>query len=510
MRAVRQLAVRGDDTAMNFPLQIDRTAPVPLQDQLFEQLRQLILTGRLKPNTRIIATRFLAEHAGVSRRTVLFAYERLIAEGYLETRPAIGTFVSTSLPDGAKPPLNCFSPLDDIPRQSELFPPAFEWERAKPAIAETMPEQLSAMLPGDSLSSKVWLRCMRDVLDTYPEIYAHAVPTAGVESLRRGVADYLASTRGILASPDQIIVVSGRRHACSLVAHLFQRQGDRVIVERPSNPAIDAFFRTRGDVVGVPVDEHGIQVDQLPSGQATLIYVTPTRQDPLGASMPPSRRARLIEWARGAGAYIIEDDCDSELRYQGVAHSPIITLDPYGLVFYIGSFASVLGDGLSLGYLVAPPEYVAPLIRIKSLGGEGGQGFEQSVVAHLLASGEYDHQLRRIRKNYLDRRDVLVSALKYHFGAVDLMGTVTGTRLTWVLPPDFPDALTVSAMAQSIGLHVRAVADPLFSDCPFNNRAAIVEFGATSAERLREGVAMWARALKPLAHNTPGMNPRCA
>lgn len=482
---------------MNFPLQLDRSAPIPLQDQLFEQLRQLILTGRLKPNTRIIATRFLAEHAGVSRRTVLFAYERLIAEGYLETRPAIGTFVSTSLPDdGAKPAASISSPLDNIPRQSELFPPQVDLE--KTTRADILSASLLREMPpvGDALPSKVWLRRMRDVLDTDPEIFVRPTPSAGIEPLRRGVVDYLASTRGILASPEQVIIVSGRRHACSLVAHLFQRRGDRVVIEQPSNPAVAAFFGMRGEVIGVPVDEHGLMPDQLPPGQTALAYVTPTRHDPLGASLPPSRRATLIEWARGAGAYVIEDDCDSELRYQGVAHPPLITLDPYGLVFYVGSFASVLGEGLGLGYLVVPPEFSASLIAIKAMGGEGGSGFEQAVVANLLASGEYDHQLRRLRKNYLERRDSLIGALKLHFGAVDLMGTVTGTRLTWILPQDFPDASTVATAAEYSGLRVHAVVDPTLSAASFIRDAVIIDYAATPADRLREGVGIWSRALK--------------
>jgi GntR family transcriptional regulator/MocR family aminotransferase len=487
---------------MNLPLQLDRSAQIPLQDQLFEQLRQLIVTGRLKPNTRLIATRFLAEQVGVSRRTVLFAYERLISEGYLETRPAIGTFVSPTLPDGVRPAATA-NGVKDESRHAALYPSTMQWSRdphaAEPPVRFDFGS--SSADPVHALPAKVWLRRMRDVLDADPALYARPAPAAGVDALRRVIADYLAATRGILATPEQVVIVAGRRHACSLVAHLFLRRSSRVVIEAPCDAAVADFFRIRSDeVIPVAVDDYGLDVDLLPSGPAALAYVTPARQDPLGGTMPPSRRTALIEWARAAGAYVIEDDRDGELRYQGVAHPPLAAVDPYGLVFHSGTFANTLGDGLGIGYLLAPPEFSASLAAIKTMGMENGQSFEQVVVASLIAGGEYDHHLRRLRKTYLERRDCLMAALKTGFGDVELMGTSAGTRLTWLLREEFPRASQIVEAAAKFGVRLTGVTDPVWQGNPYYESALVLNYAALAPDKLREGVSLLARAIKTIRY----------
>jgi GntR family transcriptional regulator/MocR family aminotransferase len=481
---------------MNLPLQLDRAAAVPLQDQLFEQLRQLILTGRLKPNTRVIATRFLAEQVGVSRRTVLFAYERLISEGYLEARPAIGTFVSAIPPKQNRPDVVA-NALADMPRQALLYPPKHSGTVSPRVRAPDGVIDFSAAQPdsGPFLAPKVWLRWMREVID--PDLFLKPEPGVGANSVRQIIANYVGATRGILAAPEQIVVVTGRRHACNVVAQLFQQQGDAVVLEVPGEESIAELFRSRqAAVVGVPVDESGLQTDLLPSGPIAMAYVTPTRQNPLGGVMPQTRRTALIAWAREAGAYLLEDDSDCDLRYQGVAQPPLATLDPYGLVFYLGSFSKTLGAGLSLGFLVVPPEFVEPIQAVKSLAAEEGQWFEQMVLSHLLASGEYDHHLRRLRKFYLERRDSVIAGLRAHFGEVHLLGTESGTQLTWILPDHITSAATACAAARSHGVAIDAVTDPVTKDCPFHDRALIFSYAALGPDAIRQGLSRLAEALR--------------
>lgn len=486
-------------TTMNLPLQLDRAAAIPLHDQLFEQLRQLILTGRLKPNSRIIATRFLAEQAGVSRRTVLFAYERLIAEGYLETRPAIGTFVSPTPPDQSKPASSGHS-APDLPRQAALYPTDFHYEVAPQSqpvqgIIDFAPSRLDTC---QLLSPKTWLRELREVLQSEEACFAKPVPAAGVDLLRQVIADHLAATRGILAAPEQVVIVSGRLHACSLVAHLFQNRGDRVVVETPGDERIASFFRTRNaDVAGVPVDDYGLDLTGLPRAPVSLAYVTPARQNPIGGTLPQSRRAPLIEWARNAGAYLIEDDGDSDLRYQGAAPPPLATTDPYGLVFYLGSFAKRLGAGFSLAYLVVPAEFSEAIISVKSIGAESGQWLEQTVLANLLANGEYDHHLRRLRKVYLERRDALIAAMSDHFPGAKLIGTESGTQLTWLLPEHFPRASEVRKAARAAGINIVCPAGTA-PGTTFHERAVILGYAAHAPEVVQQGIALFAKALARL------------
>jgi GntR family transcriptional regulator/MocR family aminotransferase len=481
---------------MNLPLQLDRRAPIPLQDQLFEQLRQLILTGKLKPNSRVIATRFLAEQTGVSRTTVLLAYERLISEGYLETRPAIGTFVCSTPPGDPKRASAQDADLD-IRRQAAVHPAAFQVSALPSVNRESLfdfsPSRFDA---SHLLPPKVWLRSMRNVFERDPDGLAKPQPDAGLRVLREVIVDYLASTRGIMTSPDRLIIVGGRRQACSLAAHLFQRRSDRVVVEAPGDDSIADFFKARGaNLVHVPVDEHGMDTGHLPKGPVSLAYVTPVRQNPLGGTMTQARRTALIEWAREAGAYLIEDDSDSELRYHGTTPQPLTTLDPYGLVMYAGSFAKTLGAGLGLGYLVVPPQFVNAIVDIKSMSGDWCPWLEQMVVADLLTGGEYEHHLRRVRKIYLERRDALIHALRMHFGDVHLIGTEIGTQLTWLLPDRLASAQVVCDLARARGVHIEGVVGEAAKSGRFYDRALILGYAAMTPEQLRQGVAAFAEAL---------------
>jgi len=477
---------------MNLPLQLDRSAAVPLQDQLFEQLRQLILTGRLKPNTRVIATRFLAEQVGVSRRTVLFAYERLISEGYLEARPAVGTFVSAVPPKQSKPeaPRNVVA---DAPRQSTLHPPKVTGSLPIEPRSGNGVLDFRAVQPGTLLAPKLWTRWLREITDS--EMTSETA--AANQTLRQVIANYVGATRGILASPEQIVIVAGPHHACTLVAGLFQHRGERVVLESPGDDHIAALFRARqAVVVGVAVDTLGLQTDLLPQGPVALAYVTPARQNPVGGVMPQTRRVDLIGWARRAGAYLLEDDSDGDLRYHGVAPPPLAALDPYGLVFYFGSFRKTLGTGLGLGYLVIPPELVDAVVAVKAFISEEGQWVEQLVLSNLLASGDYDHHLRRLRKVYLDRRDCLIAALRSSFGAVSLMGTESGTQLTWLLPDSIGSARAACEAARADGLRVDGVTDAVTSAGAFYDRALLFNYAALSTEQIQHGIRLLARALR--------------
>jgi GntR family transcriptional regulator/MocR family aminotransferase len=485
---------------MNLPLQLDRRASIPLQDQLFEQLRQLILTGKLKPNSRIIATRFLAEQVGVSRTTVLLAYERLISEGYLETRPAIGTFVCSAPPGRPKLDSARNSSSDsDIPRQALLHPAVFD---GSPMLRPRVPDSIIDFSPSrfdasHLLPAKVWLQRMRNVFEREPDGLAEPQPATGVQSLRRVIVDYLAATRGIMASPEQVIIVVGRRQACSLVAHLFQRRGDRVVVESPGDERVADFFEARGaELIHVPVDEHGLETDRLPQGPVALAYVTPARQNPFGGTMPQARRGALLGWAREAGAYLIEDDSDSEFRYHGTTPQPLAALDPYGLVFYTGSFAKTLGAGLGLGYLVVPSEFADAIVAIKSMAEDGCPWLEQMVVTDLLTSGEYDHHLRRVRKIYLERRDCLIQALRSNFGDIRLIGVEIGTQLTWLLPDSIPSALALCDVARTHGVNMECVIGEPAGAWRYRDKALIFGYAALPPEKLRQGIGRLADALR--------------
>jgi len=493
---------------MNLPLQMDREASIPLQDQLFEQLRQLIVTGRLKPNYRIIATRFLAEQLGVSRTTVLLAYEQLISEGYLETRPAVGTFVCARLPQAESAvPANSFSEVlyganlhaaarADVPAASVGGAAASDAPFRGANLIDFCPSHFDA---SHLLPQKVWLQGLRNALARDPDGFAKTQPAAGALPLRQAIADSLAATRGIMAAPEQVIIVCGQRQACSLVAHLFQGRGDRVVIEEPADESIVSFFKARhADLVPVPVDEFGLQTDDLPRGRVALAHVTPALQHPFGGILPPPRRKALLDWAEETGAYVIEDSGNSDFRYQGTTPQALAALDPHGRVFYSSSFARTLGAGLGLGYVVVPTRFVEAIVGIKSHSDEGGPWLEQMALAELIVSGKYEHHLRRVRKTYMERRDALIDALRSHFGEVRLVGTEGGTQLSWILPDHLGTATDVAAAARRRGVRVMALtAENGAADdsWPFCNRVLVFGYGGVGGRQIRAGVGRLAEAL---------------
>jgi GntR family transcriptional regulator/MocR family aminotransferase len=483
---------------MYLPLHIDRAAQTPLQDQIYTQLRQLITTSWLKADTRVIATRFLAEQLGVSRTTILLAYERLISEGYLETRPAVGTFVCSALPDSLPGRQGAVAaPLAELPvvRQSDLHPPAAfptPWEaRAAAAIDFTGDELDPALFP-----LTAWKRLTKAALDSFPQSLVHNPPQAGIPQLRTAIADWLTMSRGLVVQPEQVVVVSGRQQAYHIAARLFLREGGRVVVEAPTEAAVVAAFSSLGaNVTAVPADGRGMDTAQLPEGAAVLAHVTPSHQVGLGGTLPEERRLRLIDWARGAGAYIIEDDCDGDFRYSGVSPPPIMALDGYGLVIHIGTFSKSLGAGLRLGYMVLPPELCKPAIAAKALLDKGNPWLEQAVLAEFIAGGEFTRHLRRIRKVYMERRDCLIAILGQHFGAVELAGVNSGTRLTWLLPPGFPKAAEIRELAlrQGVGL---GCLEPGDGPGAFVDQALFFGYSQLGERRIREGINLLAKALR--------------
>ena len=487
---------------MHLPIHLDRTLSAPLQDQLFEQLRRMIVAGRLKPGSRVIATRFLAEQTDVSRTTVLLAYERLISEGYLEATPGVGTFVCSALPEQLVEG-EATGPQKKVSRQAERHPPALALELKKVVPGENPCCRIDFRTfhaDPELLPARAWVNRGQHILERHREGLADHPPPAGVEPLRQAIADWLAARRGMAIGPEQVIIVAGRQQARHIVARMFVRPGDRVIVESPGQSEAGGLFESMGAaVVPVPVDEHGIRDEDLPQGPASLAYVTPSRQRPIGGTLPLSRRERLIEWARKTGAYIIEDDCDGKFRYAGIPPSPLAALDPYGLVFHVGTFSKTLGAGLCLGYLIVPPEFVEPVIAAKAMFSKGCSWLDQMILADFMASGEYDHHLRRMRKSYMERRDCLVALLRKHFGDVHLIGAETGTQLTWLLPPDYPPARSIKRKALALGVGIHAPDDDARDGQanPYTDRVLIFGYSALNESQMREGIAILATALRP-------------
>jgi len=307
----------------------------PLQQQLYEQLRDLIISGRMASCTRMPSTRMLADQFSISRITVLLTYERLIAEGLLTTVPARGTFVSHAPPlQPTRPAARCGSNTATIP--------------------------VSAGRPDARLfPSGRWRALIRDALDCRGAslMVDHQ---DGDPALRHAIASWQSTSRRFAVDPDQIILTHGRQRALHIVAHTFLHPNTCVAIESPSDPRAEALMASTGAaMLRVPVDDDGIRTDLLPHGPATMALVTPEHQRPLGVVMSEARPHALLAWAERSGAVIIADDVDGELRYDSVDARPLTSLDRAGRVIHLGGFALSLGPGVQLAYLAAPRSMIA-------------------------------------------------------------------------------------------------------------------------------------------------------
>jgi len=303
----------------------------PLQQQLYDQLRELVVSARLAPGVRMPSSRMLADQFAVSRMTVLLAYERLIAEGYLETVPAVGTFVG-------KPSASHASRPDPHAAQTIALP--------VPASNDGIGQPDPSLFPTGR-----WRALMRGTLERFG---AHIAQHhhAGSPALRAAIARWLSTSRGLPVQPEQIILAGGRQQALHMATHLLLRPGARAVLEDPcEESAASLYAAAQADIIRVPVDADGICTDRLPQGPAALVHVTPEHHRPLGAALSADRRQHLLDWAVRAGAMVLEEDSQGEFRYAPLAAPPLMNLDREGRVVHVGCFASTLGPWLTLAYL---------------------------------------------------------------------------------------------------------------------------------------------------------------
>tara|TARA_B100000959_G_C14936615_1_gene605992 strand:- start:86 stop:1579 length:1494 start_codon:yes stop_codon:yes gene_type:complete len=493
---------------MQLVLKLKTGSNATLQEQLFGAIREQILQGRLKAGAMMPATRALGEQLGISRNTVVLTYDRLTAEGYLESQPTVGTFVTSALPENAlflKKFSNDYLSLDGEKideRWAARHPIAFQG-RAQNVVNPNQHKLSTDFWVGrpdpHSFPLKPWRRYLLHHLSTAGTRLTTYGDPAGIPELRKAIADHLGPARGITATPEQIVVVNGSQGALNLVARLLVDKGTNVVVECPCYQGAAFLFESYGaNLIPVRVDKHGIDTSNLPRKQAGLIFVTPSHQYPTGGTLPLERRAELLDWAWETGAYVLEDDYDSDFRYQGSPLSALFGLDQHGCVIYMGTFSKSIGAGIRLGYLVLPQDLVESARTVKALLDNGHAWLDQVVLADFISSGSYTRHLRHIRHNYRKRRDCLINALRHHFGDVQLTGIEGGMHIIWHLPDGFPDAKRVQQIAEETGVGVYALeagAAVCLEEHACNQGALMFGYSSLTESAIEDGVARLSKAL---------------
>ncbi|MHC8303532.1 MocR-like pyridoxine biosynthesis transcription factor PdxR [Pseudomonas sp. PB3P13] len=388
---------------MMVPFEVDRLQSAPIYRQLYQRFRESIADGRLSPGDRVPAVRALAAELNLARGTVEAAYQLLIGEGYLIARGAAGTIVTPHL-------TLVSSSIHRAPAACATY---------QATHFGTLPLALQMGLPAlDAFPRKLWTRLAgRQLRQTGLEglIYPDS---RGYAPLRAAIASYLGISRGIACHPDQIFVCAGYRACLDLISHTLMRPGEKCWMEEPGYfMARNALLEAGTQLVPVPVDDQGMDVAQgiARAPDARFAVVTPTHQSPLGVSLSLPRRLALLDWANRQGSWIIEDDYDSEYRYQGKPLPALKSLDHQGRVLYTGTFSKVLFPGLRLAYLVVPAEQTQAFARQADRLHNHCPYLLQATVSAFLNKGHFARHLKKMRSLYAHRRQWLVEALHQQF-----------------------------------------------------------------------------------------------
>lgn len=436
-------------SAFSASFHLDPQLSAPLYRQIYQRFKQAIMQNQLQAGERVPSARSLASELGVARATVDNAYGLLMAEGFLQSRAQAGTRVSLSLP--------ALAPLPErIPE-----PPRFT---VNPMLPASRPFPLELGLPAlDAFPRAIWSRIVaRQIRHTRVEDLGHA-PLNGEAVLRHEVAAYLQLSRGFSCRPEQVFICAGYAAILDLVMGSLMRPQDGVWLEDPGYPVTQAFFRAAGATpIGIPVDAEGMDIGYAIGHfpQAKFAVVTPAHQSPMGVSLSLSRRMALLDWAANHQSWIIEDDYDSEFRYQGQPLPSLKSLDTQGRVIYAGTFSKVMFPALRLGYVVVPENLVDSVSDYCHLRACASPRLMQTSVAEFIAQGHFYRHLKRMRQLYVERRAFLTHALVARFSSALLWVNpqAGGIQLCANLASEYDDA-AIARHARSQGLAIQALSD---------------------------------------------------
>ncbi len=480
-----------------------KATPTGTGRDVYRSIRDRIDTGALRPGERLPSTRALAADLGVSRSTVVAAYEQLAAEGYIGTAAGARARVSPGIRSGPRPGPQ---PAGGTPKPAPALSAYGERVRAlalpqRPVADGRHINFLYGALADDDFPKLAWRRLYNRALTRRQPALYYGAPE-GEDELRAELQGYLLRARGLSCTAAQILIVQGAQQAIELCAKVLVDPGDRVVHEEPCYLMARRTFESVGArIVPTPVDEQGMVTSALPSSRCALAYVTPSHQFPLGAVMSIGRRQALLAWARRHSSWIVEDDYDSEFRYGLRPVDPLQSLDTHGCVIYVGTFSKALSPQLRLGYLVLPPALVTPFRHAKQLADRHAPLLEQRVLAELIRSGAYERHLRRLRRENERRRTALVGAISAHFGdAARVEGTDSGLHVVvWLRDVPVRAEAEIVARAKALGVGVWPVS-PLYAErTKFRSERCaglVLGYAGLTTAGIEEGVGRLARAVR--------------
>jgi GntR family transcriptional regulator/MocR family aminotransferase len=458
---------------------IHRNANDSIHAQIYDFIKQEAIAGKIKRDDRLPSIRELASYLSVSKNTVSAAYQQLIAEGYAESRSRSGIYVSYS-PDAC--------PVPVLPE--EILPaPSYESaENAQHHVRQDRYNFYSGPIDTRVFPVSAWRNCLLEALHSPIKNSLDYGTPQGDYDLRKQISAYLYQSRGISCTPDQILITSGTQHAVGLLCQFLPLIRERVAIEDPGWRGVRAVFQNyQCEVDYIPLDHEGIQMCGLYDSTAKVVYVTPSHQFPMGLVMSVKRRNELLRWAIERNAFIIEDDYDSEFRYQGNPIPAMKGLDYGGRVIYLGTFSKIFLPSARMGYMVLP----RPLLH----------DFQNKIVSYnhpvssliqhtteiFMREGHFEKHVRRMRRLYQMKYAVLLSAIRRYMGNnVAVEERKAGVHL--VLRADGASRKNLLAKASDSGIRVEPATDHWAGTGPSLEDHFIIGFGALNAEEIDEGI----------------------
>ncbi|MEA5574342.1 PLP-dependent aminotransferase family protein [Calothrix sp. UHCC 0171] len=488
---------------MDLLITLDNHSPLPLHQQIYEEVRQAILCGKLPPGKRIPSTREMAKALGVSRSTVTQSYEQLLSEGYLETVIGSGTYICTQLPDD----LFDSQPVEYTEKNSSSKIKFSEYgmnllqTKNVPILNEKQLE-ISFRYGRPALNKfplKLWKKLLDKYCNTSLEWLDYSIEPLGYKPLREAIAIYISRVRGINCEPEQVLITNGTQQALDLIMRLLIEPGNIIALEEPGYLSARLIFQAYGaKLLPIAVDESGLVINKLvhslEKDNIRLVYITPSHQFPTGAILSLPRRLELLNWASQTGSLIIEDDYDSEYRYGDRPIPALQGLDNQDSVLYVGTFSKVLFPSLRIGYLVLPKNLVTIFARAKWLNDRHLPILEQQVLTDFIAEGHLERHIRKMRSLYDYRRQVLVKSLKFNFGeSVEILGDKAGLHVMVRLNTNMSDDEIIQDAAK-LGVGMMSASSQYLN--PNASGEFIFGYGELDEEKLVEGVYRLTQVIK--------------
>ena len=479
-------------------ISIDRKAPKALHQQIYDAYRAAIVDRSLRAGQRVPSTRTLASDLGISRIPILNAYAQLLAEGYFDSRVGAGTVVSKSLPDqiGLIRPRAIHNS-----RRGRSGPRLLSKRSSLLGSVDNAPWNRGwgpfgvSQVAFDEFPFQIWNSLvMRHSRNIHARSLDYGTPM-GLKELREAVASYIRTARGVRCEANQIMIVSGSQQALEITTRVLLDPGTSVWMEEPGYRFARSVFAFNGcRIIPLPIDEEGLDVaagiKQCANARAAL--VTPSHQYPLGVSMSASRRLQLLDWAESSGAWIMEDDYDSEYRYESLPISSLQGLDSNSRVIYIGTFSKVLFPSLRLGYIVVPTDLVERFLAARLAMDISPATFHQAVLADFIAEGHFSRHIRRMRLLYAERRSALIDNIGKQLGLEhNVLGGQAGMHLSLIVNGVRDREIAERAARQNLWLV------PLSSSYlrKPSRQGFILGFGSTSLKQIPNAIGRLAQLL---------------